>query len=34
MLDLGALSLGGERRLVVNTVNETGNESRVTEDLK
>jgi hypothetical protein len=34
VLDLGALGLGVEGGLVVNTVDETGNESRVTEDLK
>lgn len=33
MLDFCALSLGGKRRLAVNTIDETGNESRVTENL-
>lgn len=33
MLDFCALSLRGNGRLVVNTVDETGNESRVTENL-
>jgi hypothetical protein len=34
VLDLGALGLGGEGGLVVDTIDETGNESRVTEDLE
>lgn len=33
MLNLCALGDGVERGLVVNTIDETGNESRVTEDL-
>ena len=33
VLNLGALSLGVEGRLVVNTIDETGNKSRVTEYL-
>lgn len=33
VLDLGALSLRADRRLVVDTIDETGNESRVAEDV-